>query len=771
MLFGTTRVCRGRLLYPSDRSRHNVRAAARGRQDVPGLIMLLHPRGKNRPFHLGPFPLETLPVDESILAREAARPQKAAPAASTSDGPLARAADHYREIFARFVDGPPAPSPAPVPNDLAPRAVDLKGAAYFLDAAQAGICAIPDAAWLAGAEHPAHGFALAILVERPRVPEPDNLAHGWVKPATAAIADMRAAEIAVCIAGHIRTMGFAARAHIAGNTLLDAERLAVLAGLAVRDGDDRVRNPYLGTDFSLAAVSTDYALPLDRPLAAAALNPSLRRRLAEWWGIDGAQSGRERNRRAKRASHLSRYPMEQVKRVPRPTTLILDDEVPQVPKRAAFFQRALHGDLGDKANAERSRFAFKTPLSFSMVQVIRALVPFQTGAVNEAADRAAYSRHDENARAIKSLSYALGADLTGICEVPRYAWFSHKEDGSAIEPYHRYAVAMLIDQGFDTMEGSSGDDWISGSQSMRAYLRGAAIAGIMAEFLRALGYSARSQTNADSDVLHIPVILWAGLGELSRIGELVLNPFVGPRFKSVVLTTDFPMQVDRPIDFGLQTFCGNCLKCARECPCDAIPFGDKVMFNGYEMWKPDVERCTRYRLTNARGSACGRCMKTCPINKVVDADGALLTRVASWLGVNAMWLKTVMVPIATRVDDWLGNGKRNPAKKWWFDHEIVGGVTVGAKATNARDIDPKRKVDPAHQKMAYYHASMMPPPNDPAPHAVDRKAAMAAKDLLETPAQALARKARGEPAPAHYTPTPPTEKVDSASAAALGPYR
>ncbi len=63
------------------------------------------------------------------------------------------------------------------------------------------------------------------------------------------------------------------------------------------------------------------------------------------------------------------------------------------------------------------------------------------------------------------------------------------------------------------------------------------------------------------------------------------------------------------------------------------------MFNGYEMWKPDVERCTRYRLTNARGSACGRCMKTCPINKVVDADGAVLTRAASWLGVNAMWLK------------------------------------------------------------------------------------------------------------------------------------
>jgi reductive dehalogenase len=463
--------------------------------------------------------------------------------------------------------------------------------------------------------------------------------------------------------------------------------------------------------------------------------------------------------------------METVKRVDCPTTLIIDDEVPQVPKRAAFFQRALHGDLGDKAKKERTRFAFKTPLSFGMLQLIRSLVPFQGG---EVAPSKAGSLGDPaaNAKAIKSLSYFLGSDLTGICEIPRYAWFSHKEDGTAIPPYHRYAVVMLIDQGYDTMEGSSGDDWISGSQSMRAYLRGAEIAGIMAEFLRAIGFPARSQTNADSDVLHIPLILWAGLGELSRIGELVLNPFVGPRFKSVVLTTDMPLEVDKPIDFGLQTFCGNCLKCARECPCDAIPFGDKIMFNGYEIWKPDVERCTRYRLTNPKGSACGRCMKTCPINKVVDADGALLTRIASWLGVNAMWLKPIMVPIATFMDDWLANGKRNPAKKWWFDHEIVNGVAVAPpKGTNQRDIEPSRKVDPENQKMAVYHASMMPPPDEAGPVEVDRKAAMAAIEVVETPDQARARHAAAGAAPAHYAPTQLLGNVPNVHAAVGGPYK
>jgi reductive dehalogenase len=729
--------------------------------------MLIHPRGKNRPYHLGPFPLETLWTDEAVLTAEAERPPLAPPAEAAAEGPLAHAADHYRSLFVKFADGEPAPQQAPVSDNLARRGADIKGAAYFLDAAQVGICRMVPNAWAAGSDHPAHAVAVVVLVERPRLPEPDTLARAWIAPARAAIADMRAAEIAVCVAGHIRTMGFAARAHLAGVSLVDAERLAVLAGLAVRGEDGGIRNPYLD-DFSLAVVTTDYALATDRPLHSSALNA---KGLAYWLGLNGAQSGRERNRQNKRATHLSRFPMEQVRRVARPTTLILDEEVPQVSKRAAFFQRALHGDLGDKAKAERTRFAFKTPLSFSLLQVIRALVPFQGGETASLVDLAKFRDRAANARAIKSLSYALGADLTGICEIPRYAWFSHKEDGSEIAPYHRYAVVMLIDQGFETMEGASGDDWISGSQSMRAYLRGAVIAGIMAELLRALGFSARSQTNADSDVLHIPLILWAGLGELSRIGELVLNPFVGPRFKSVVLTTDFPLDADEPINFGLQYFCNNCLKCARECPCDAIPFGDKVMFNGYEMWKPDVERCTRYRLTNARGSACGRCMKTCPINKVIDADGALLTRVASWLGVNALWLKPMMVPFATWFDDWIGNGRRNPAKRWWFDHEIIGGVTIAAKATNTRDIDPARKVDPAAamQKMAYYHANMMPPPNDPSPHVVDRKAALAARELLETPDEARARHACGGPRPAHYVPTPPVD-VAAEARAAKSPY-
>ena len=714
---------------------------------------------KDRPFHYGFYPLERLPRAEQIISDERAAERNVPPtvpdaASSVYGAALAK----YHAIFKQFCEGAVAPSRALVPDDLQRRAIDIKGAGYFLDAGQIGICELFASCWYQGAQPQQHTHGIVVLAEHSRLPEAGNLARDWLSGCIHATAQMRAFEVAVGIANHIRAMGYNAIAYDDCNEQVDTDRLTVLAGLGVRAGG-RVVNPYLGTGFSVALVTTDYALETDQPLAASARNG---KNLAYWLGIGGATSGLERWRRARRPTHLSNYPMEQVKRVARPTTLILDDEVPRVPKRAGFFERAIHGDLDSKARAERQRFAFKHPFATAMLKQIRAMVPHQEGAVAPA-KATGPGAAEANTKALKSLSHALGSEITGICEIPEYAWYSHKEDGSEIRPYHKYAVVCLIDQGYDTMEGASGDDFISGAQSMRAYMRGALIAGIMAEHIRALGYPARPQTNADSHVLHIPLVLWAGLGELSRIGELVLNPFIGPRFKTVVMTTDLPLIPDQPIDFGLQYFCSSCQKCARECPCDAIPFGDKVMFNGYEMWKPDVERCTRYRLTNQRGLACGRCMKTCPLNKVISWDGPIATQVASWCGVNAFWLKPLLVPLAVKLDDLLGHGVRNPVKKWWLDLEIVDGVCVHPrKGVNQRDLNLKRKIDVKKHKVAYYHADMMPPPNSSGiAMMVKRKDGLAAAVKVETVEQALARKASGGPPPAHYIPTPPMDATEA----------
>ncbi len=726
---------------------------------------------RNRPFHYSCYPLERLARDEQIGISERQADRESKPDSMThADSTYGRAVDMYHQIFKEFCKGEHAATQAPVPDDLERRMIDIKGAGYFLDASQIGICELSESCWYAGASKENHSHAIVVLAEYSRLPEKDNLAHDWLSGSIHATAEMRAFEIGVGIANHIRTMGFNAIAHDDENDQVDINRLTVLAGLGVRQGS-RVINPFLDEKYAVAIVTTDYTLATDKPLAKKSIHA---RGLAYWLGVGGATSGLERWRQSRRATHLSKYPMEQVKRVDRPTTLIFDDEVPRVPKRAAFFERAIHGDLGGKAQKERSRFSFKHPFADAMLKQIRAMVPHQDGVVFES-PTVKLNNAEANSRAIKSMSYALGAEITGICEIPEYAWFSHREDGVEIRPYHKYAVVCLIDQGYDTMEGASGDDFISGAQSMRAYMRGALIAGIMAEHIRNNGYSARSQSNADSHVLHIPTILWAGLGELSRIGEVVLNPFIGPRFKTIVMTTDLPLATDRPIDFGLQYFCSNCFKCARECPCDSISFGSKVIFNGYETWKPDVERCARYRLTNQRGLACGRCMKTCPLNKVISWDGPLATQLASWCGVNALWLKPLLVPIAVKLDDMLGNGIRNPEKKWWLDLEIVDGICVEPrKGVNQRDLDINRKIDVSKHRIAYYHASMMPPPNTSGMvQPVTRKEGLAAADHVETVAQALKRRAEGGAIPAQYIPVKPLppEELETENVERFNPYK
>lgn len=414
--------------------------------------------------------------------------------------------------------------------------------------------------------------------------------------------------------------------------------------------------------------------------------------------------------RRRRLPHLGPYPMEQVARVDRPTTRIDDAAVPRVPFRANFFSRAAHGDLGDRVAEEIKRFNTKTPLSLVLRNFAAMHPPFQDG---ETAGTTAPLTDDpkKNAEHIKALLYFLGADIVGICEAPAYAWYSHDADGAPVEPRHRYAIVIAIDQGFDTMDAANGNDWVSSGQSQRAYLMGSTFTIVAADYIRQLGFGARAHTNADSEVLHLPLALLAGIGELSRIGEVIINPFLGPRFKTAVITTDLALAVDKPIDFGLQDFCEKCRKCARECPCAAISYGDKIMFNGYEMWKPDAETCVKYRISNPGGTSCGRCMKVCPFNK----EGLVQHRIGLWAAIHLPWTRRLLIWL----DDALGYGQRNDLKKWWRDLELVNGVLQIARKVNRRGLK-KNKADREKHKIAIYPAEVNPPADASGAVPVDR---------------------------------------------------
>ena len=697
---------------------------------------------RRRPMHLGPYPLERLP-------RTAVAPGFTVPAAApvpARDAPdsLAASIKEYMDVIDAQRTGPAAAEPAPIPADPGERARHMKAACYFLDASMAAVCRLDasfhletpvqnnslqktgdtgkdsadieqalvtgrhgDKQKVAAGPLTEHGHALVMLVEYPRDPRSGEPGYDWLHGTQEQRAAVRAAEIAGVMAHYLRFLGFDARIHTATARELDFDRLLLASGLAEFHGNNSCRmlsNPYLGKAFGMAAVSTTLDMQEDRPLAARGLRDQWRAFGPGWWlGFGGSRPGYAGRPYRSRPFYLGPFPMEKLKRTDSPTTLIDTAAVPRVPKRHNMFMRAAKGDLGKKTQHQVARFVAKSPFSHATAPLLGAMVPLQKGAT---ADRVTpgYEDPKKNAAAIKAALYYLGADMVGICKLKDYAWYSHDSDGSPITPYHKYGIAVLIDQGYETMEGASGDDWISGAQSMRGYVRAQLLGGIVSAHIRRLGYPARSHSAVDQDVLHIPVILEAGLGELSRIGELVLNPYVGPRFKSGVITTDMPLEPDQPVDFGLQDFCNKCQKCARECPCTAIPFGDKIMFNGYEMWKPDVEKCARYRITNPGGSACGRCMKTCPWN----IEGVLTERPFLWA---AMHLPFTRKWIA-RLDDVVGNGRINPVKKWWWDLDTDDdGRVIPARRSNVRELVFREPLKPEEQKLACYPPDLAPAPD------------------------------------------------------------
>jgi ferredoxin len=362
------------------------------------------------------------------------------------------------------------------------------------------------------------------------------------------------------------------------------------------------------------------------------------------------------------------YPTGIIKRVDEPTTKVFHGQIPRLDERESGFNRALRGDWGERLAKERHRFVFKHPLSGALVNMQNNLAgPGLVDGPVAAARAPGTGDPVKNAKHLKETAFFLRADAAGICQLPPYAVYSHSmETGQPVELDHKYAFAILIDQDWRTAEASYGNDWISNSMSFMSYSASGFIACIMADYIRRLGYPARAHHARNYQVVVPPILLMAGLGEMCRIGDIVLNPFMGPRFKAAVVTTDMPLAIDKPIDFGLQDFCSKCGKCAENCPSGSISKGGKEIVNGYEKWPNDMKKCTAMRVGNKFGSGCGVCVTVCPWNKPYTP----FHRFVMWSMRNLPWTRR----LAIWGDDLMGYGKPKPEQKWWLDLEDVDGT-------------------------------------------------------------------------------------------------
>ncbi|SFJ15491.1 2Fe-2S iron-sulfur cluster-binding protein [Jannaschia pohangensis] len=739
---------------------------------------------KNRPVHLGHYPCERLArgAMPDLAQLPAMRPLSFARPEDPRS--IVNAMREHQAMLDAIRDGLVNRAVADAPTDPDERAAHLKAFAHFADAAVVGICRLPDAALLPepfanpdvtrlahdlrtrqtktlasgidmimadlkeSAEAPpttidGHTHALVLLYENPRDPEDGEVGTDWIRDAQAHRAGLLAAETAVVLANYLRVLGHDARGHTVSSSDVDLGRLAVAAGLATLE-DGQLTHPYVGTRFGLAAVTTTFAMTCDAPLRPLSQQPKTAFGLGWKLGTASAKTAGNAVPFKGRKFRDGAHPFETLKRVKTPTTYIDEPRVARVPKRADMFARAQFGDMGKTMQdaAKGGHYVRKAAPSMAQRRALGAFVLLQDGEV--APDRVTLDPQ-EAADLVKATSYWLGVDAVGISRCPDWAWYSHDARGDAIDPPHDQAISMIIDQGYETMEGSSGDDWIAVAQSMRAYLRFSLLGGVIARQIRNLGYSAKAHTVMDGEVLQPPLLLLSGLGEVSRIGEVILNPFLGPRLKSGAVTTDLPMAHDDPIDFGLQAFCESCNKCARECPSGAITAGPKLMFNGYEIWKSDSQKCATYRVTTPGGAMCGRCMKTCPWN----LEGLFAERPFRWAAMNVPRL----APVLARLDDAVGNGGLNPVKKWWWDLEIQedGGYRPTSRPVNARALQTDLNLRYEDQTLAVYPAPLAPHPY-PYPFPMDREAGISAYQAMVTATEYKALLERDETGHLHiYT--------------------
>ena len=259
----------------------------------------------------------------------------------------------------------------------------------------------------------------------------------------------------------------------------------------------------------------------------------------------------------------------------------------------------------------------------------------------------------------------MGADLVGIARLDmRWVYSHHFIIGTGeskpveIDEGYKYVIAMALEMDYNMIRTSPSA--LQFTEANLVYSRMAALVGSLAQFIRQLGYRAIPSLN--DTALNVPIAADAGLGQLSRLG-LLISPQFGPRQRLCKVITDLPLQPDEPIDFGIDEFCSVCRKCARECPAQAISYGEptaevsSISNNPGVMKRPlAAEKCWEY-WTKSVGTDCAICVRVCPFNK---PKGPLHDMVR-WLVKHAPAVDRTLV----RMDDRLGYGKYLSPRHFW----------------------------------------------------------------------------------------------------------
>ena len=269
-----------------------------------------------------------------------------------------------------------------------------------------------------------------------------------------------------------------------------------------------------------------------------------------------------------------------------------------------------------------------------------------------------------NTRLVKKAGKLYGAVMVGICKMDRrwvytkgYQLIKRFEYDISISDEYQYVINMAVSMDHEYYKYTP--TFIGAAATGLGYSKMAFTAGLLAQFLRQLGYKAIPSGN--DTALSVPFAIQAGMGELGRHG-LLITPKYGPRVRLCKVFTNLPLVCDEPMEFGVNEFCESCNKCAENCPVQAIAHGERTKAPHNKSnagntlkWYMNAEKCFKFWAKNT--SDCGNCVRVCAFNK----PDAILHDVSRWLIEKLPQLD----PLFVRADDLFGYGKQMDPDSFW----------------------------------------------------------------------------------------------------------
>lgn len=219
---------------------------------------------------------------------------------------------------------------------------------------------------------------------------------------------------------------------------------------------------------------------------------------------------------------------------------------------------------------------------------------------------------------IKGFAKHYGAVAVGITELKDYHKYTHRgrlEEtyGEEINLDHKYAIVFGYEMSADMINRSPMLPEVI--ETTKGYVGVSIIGMLLSNFIGSLGYEARNHMNMNYLVMAPLLAKDAGLGDIGR-NTILTNKDYGSRLRIGVVTTNLELEVDEPIDFGLEDFCNMCKKCSFTCPSQSLTNEPKFDENGNYQWLIDVETCyTKWRYL---GTDCGMCISACPFSQDLD---------------------------------------------------------------------------------------------------------------------------------------------------------